>query len=287
MEPRDLPDNWPFRSVGRHLRVAPHDWWLIDTGRRDAPAVLLLHGLGASGHSFARMIPGLATRFRVLVPDLPGQGCSRAGARHRLGLATMAEDLAALCNALNAPPVAVIGHSAGAAIALQMALNGPVRAVVGVNAALGNFDGAAGVLFPIMAQGLAALPFASNAFARLWGNARTVDKLLSSTGSPLDAAGHAQYLALVRDPDHVRGALGMMANWRLQSLMTALPELTVPALLIASTEDRAVPCSVSKDAAGGMPLAEYREIPGGHLIHEETPDGLSAMILTWLAAQGL
>lgn len=287
MEPRDLPDSWPFRSAGRRLRVIPHDWWLIDTGPRDAPAVLLLHGLGASGHSFARMIPGLATRFRVLVPDLPGQGCTQAGARHRLGLATMAEDLSTLCNALNAPLAAVIGHSAGAAIALQMALNRPVRAVVGVNAALGNFDGAAGVLFPIMAQGLAALPFASNAFARLWGNARTVDKLLSSTGSPLDAAGRAQYLALVRDPDHVRGALGMMANWRLRSLMAALPVLTVPTLLIASTEDRAVPCSVSKDAAIIMPQTEYREIPGGHLVHEETPDGLSAMILTWLAAQGL
>jgi magnesium chelatase accessory protein len=282
MEPRDIPESWPFRSAARRLRAGPHDWWLIDTGPREAPAILLLHGLGSSGHSFRRMIPALAARHRVLVPDLPGQGVSRAGARHRLGLAPMAEDLVTLCRAVDARPAAVIGHSAGAAIALQMALGGETGAVIGLNAALGSFDGAAGVMFPIIARGLAALPFAASAFARLFGTEAKVNRLLADTGSPMDAEGRAQYLALVRDANHVSGALGMMAQWRLEPLMQALPGLQVPVLLIGTTEDRAVPCKVSREVAPHLPACEYRELPGGHLAHEEAADGLSGPILNWL-----
>ena len=282
MQPRDLPDSWPFRSAARRLRVAPHDWWLIDTGPKDAPAILLLHGLGASGHSFRRMIPGLAARHRVLIPDLPGQGLTRAGARNRLGLGPMAEDLTALCAAIGVPPAAIIGHSAGAAIALQMAVTGQTRAVIGLNAALGTFDGAAGVMFPMLARGLAAMPFAATAFARMFGTESQVSRLLAGTGSPLDPEGRAQYLALVRDPDHVAGALGMMAQWRLDGLMQALPRLQTPVLLVGTAEDRAVPCKVSRDAASHIPDCDYLEIPGGHLAHEEAADGLSALVLNWL-----
>jgi magnesium chelatase accessory protein len=282
MQPRDLPESWPFRSAARRLRVTPHDWWLIDTGPKDAPAILLLHGLGASGHSFRRMIPGLAALHRVLVPDLPGQGLTRAGARNRLGLEPMAEDLTALCAALEAPPAAIVGHSAGAAIALQMAVASQTSAVVGLNAALGSFDGAAGVMFPMLARGLAAMPFAATAFARMFGTESQVNRLLAGTGSPLDSEGRAQYMALVRDSTHVAGALGMMAQWRQDGLMQALPSLQTPALLVGTTEDRAVPCKVSREAAPHMPACDYMEIPGGHLAHEEAADGLSALILTWL-----
>ena len=73
LDPRTLPPDWPHRSAGRRLRAGSVDWWVIDTGG-PGPVVLLLHGLGASGHSFARMIPGLAAQFRVIVPDLPGHG---------------------------------------------------------------------------------------------------------------------------------------------------------------------------------------------------------------------
>lgn len=282
MDPACLPPDWPFRSDARRLRAGPHDWWLVDRGPPGAPVLLLLHGLGASGHSFRRMIPGLCDRWRVIVPDLPGQGCTRAGAAQRLGVLPMAEDLWRLCDALGVAPAAILGHSAGAALALQMALLRPVAAIVGINAALGRFEGAAGVIFPAVAQGLASLPFLPAVLARLWGTARRVDGLLASTGSPLDAEGRAQYLRLVRDPDHVAGALGMMAQWRLESLLVRLPEIRTRTLLIAGRGDRTVPPQVSRAAARRLPAAELREMAGGHLLHEEAEDGLSAPILAWL-----
>jgi magnesium chelatase accessory protein len=283
MTRRDVPQGWPFRQDARTLRVGLVDWYLIDIGPKDAAAIWLLHGLGASGHSFRQMIGPLAERFRVIVPDLPGQGYSRAADGRRFGLDPMAEDLAALSVALQVTLDAAIGHSAGAALALRLSELTDVKAVVGINAALGTFDGAAGLLFPLLAKGLAVAPFAASLFARLSGNMRTVEKLLTGTGSPLDAAGREMYVQLVRDPAHVAGALGMMAQWRLEPLMERLTWLSVPTLLLTGDRDNAVPPAVSDQAAAKMRKAEVRHLPNfGHLAHEEARDGLADVILPWL-----
>ncbi|MDO9640465.1 MAG: alpha/beta fold hydrolase [Pseudotabrizicola sp.] len=283
MDSARLPADWPYRTAARHIRVTPHDWWVIDTGPREGPVVLLLHGAGGSGHSFRALIPYLSDRYRVIVPDLPGQGCTRAGGMRRLGLDAMAEDLTRLCLSAGFAPQAVIGHSAGAAIALRMADVTPIKAIAGINAALGTFDGAAGVMFPLMARALAATPFVGAAVAKLWGNPASVARLLTGTGSPLDAAGQAQYVTLVRDAAHVGGTLGMMAQWRLDGLMARLPSLQEPVLLIASDRDNAVPPKVSRDAVQHMPNAAYAEIKGfGHLVHEEAADRVAEALLPWL-----
>lgn len=284
MDPARLPPDWPLRDSLRRVQSRPHDWCLADLGAQDAPALLLLHGAGGSAHSFRALAPLLAPHYRLIIPDLPGQGCTRTGSRSRFGLDPMAEDIATLCATLGVTPFAAIGHSAGAAIALRLAELVPLRGVAGINAALGSFEGAAGVLFPLLARALAAAPFVPNLVSRLWGTPQTVARLLASTGSPLDAAGQAQYLALVRDAAHVDGTLGMMAGWRLDALLARLPALATPALLIASTGDKAVPARISADAARRMPQARYAELQHfGHLVHEEAADAVAALLLPWLA----
>jgi magnesium chelatase accessory protein len=279
MNPSTLPADWPFKAHARLVTAGRHRFWTIETGPNDAPALFLLHGTGASGHSFRLTIPRLAEHHRVIVPDLPGHGCSATGFSGKLGLDAMAADLWALCDTLSIRPQAIIGHSAGAAIGLRMAETRPTQ-VIGINAALGEFDGAAGLLFPIMAKGLANLPFAATAITAFFGRPGTVERILAGTGSPLDPEGRAMYLRLVRDPDHVTGALGMMADWRLQGLLSRLPMLQSPVHLIATDDDRAVPPQVSQDAAKRLPNARLTLLPDlGHLPQEETPDGLSALIL--------
>lgn len=278
-----MPPDWPHRDRAHRVASRPHNWCVLDVG--EGPVVLLLHGAGGSGHSFRHLIPLLAPHFRVIVPDLPGQGFTRSGARSRYGIDAMAEDLAQLCATMNIFPSAVIGHSAGAALALRLAELLPLRAVVGINAALGAFDGAAGVMFPILAKVLAITPFIPHVVARLWGNTATVGKLLATTGSPLDDAGQAQYLTLVKDSSHVDGTLGMMAQWRLDTVMPRLLTQSVPVLLIASTGDKAVPARISREAAKQLPKGDYAEIPlRGHLVHEEAAGEVSARLLPWLTA---
>jgi magnesium chelatase accessory protein len=87
-------------------------------------AVLLLHGTGASAHSWRTLAPLLAARHDVIAPDLPGHGFTRAEGRRPLTLPAMAQALAALLRVLGVRPRWIIGHSAGAAIAAQMCLQG-------------------------------------------------------------------------------------------------------------------------------------------------------------------
>jgi pimeloyl-ACP methyl ester carboxylesterase len=47
-----------------------------EAGRKDAPALLLLHGFPSAGHMFRDLIPHLADRFHIVAPDLPGFGQS-------------------------------------------------------------------------------------------------------------------------------------------------------------------------------------------------------------------
>lgn len=278
--PHPAPPDWPHRAQSRSVQAAGHDWWVIDTGTPDEtrPVVLLLHGAGGSGHSFRHLIPEL-TGYRLIVPDLPGQGLTRTRPGARFGLEPMSHDVAALCREMNIAPDWIIGHSAGAAIALHLAERMPLKGVVGINAALGKFDGAAGVLFPLLARALAALPMVPQAVSALWGNPATVNRLLASTGSQIDPAGRTQYLALVRRSDHVNGTLGMMASWQLDGLLQRLPDQAVPVLLLVAEDDKTVPARISKDAAGRMPLAELAVMDrGGHLVHEVDAPAVAARI---------
>ena len=279
MTDHDPPSDWPQRAHARRIR-ARHDWWVVEHGQ--GPEVLLLHGAGGSGHSFRHLAPALAG-FRCLIPDLPGQGFTRAGSRGRFGIVPMAEDIAALCHAAGWQPRLVIGHSAGVPLALQLSTLMPLRSVIGLNAALGQFDGAAGFLFPLLARALAATPFVPSMVSRLWGNVSKVRALIEGTGSHLDAAGIAQYVTLVRRAAHVDGTLGMMAAWRVDRLMAGAARLTVPTLLVANAGDRVVPPKVSHEAARMLPRAEVREMPGlGHLSHEEDADAVLAVFADWL-----
>lgn len=64
--------------VTHHL-TSVHDGVKIfyrESGPKDAPVVLLLHGFPTSSHMFRNLIPALADRYRVIAPDYPGYGQS-------------------------------------------------------------------------------------------------------------------------------------------------------------------------------------------------------------------
>ncbi|TVS03099.1 MAG: alpha/beta fold hydrolase [Rhodobacteraceae bacterium] len=280
----ELPSDWPLREHSRIIRCRPHEWHVQVVG--EGPDVLLLHGAGASAHSFHRLMSHLPGH-RLIAPDLPGQGFTRAGGMPRLGLDEMADDLTVLCTDQGWRPMAIVGHSAGGAIALRMAEimpHGP-HAVIGINAALGPFDGFAGWLFPKLARAMASSPFAAAVVTRLSSNRKQVERLLIGMGSQIDQGGIDAYHRLVSRTAHIEGTLGMMAQWQLEPLLERLPQIAVPALLIGATRDRAVPPVVSLQASRALPRGEYAELADfGHLVHEEAPGEIAALILPFLEA---
>ncbi|MCA3510922.1 MAG: alpha/beta fold hydrolase [Rhodobacter sp.] len=282
--PARVPPDWPMRAASRAIHAPPHLWHVQVMGQ--GPLLLLLHGAGASTHSWRALAPLLAGQFTLVMPDLPGQGFSRQGNRQRLGLDAMAEDMAALLAGQAWVPRGIVGHSAGAALALRLTECLAVKpaGVVGINAALGNFEGLSGVLFPVLARLLALNPLVPPVFARLAGGEAQVRRLLSSTGSRIDPEGRRLYRRLVSDPAHVDGTLAMMAQWQLDGLIARLPAIAVPVLFLTGSNDRAVPPSCSRDAAARMHRARVEDFAGtGHLIHEEAAPVVAAAITAFLA----
>lgn len=278
---RDLP-TWPLHELSRRVFCRPHLWHVQETGA--GPLLLLLHGAGGSTHSWRALIPDLAARHRVVAIDLPGQGFTRPGTRQRMGLEAMAEDIARLALSEGWQPAAIIGHSAGGAIALQLAgvlktPDGGVPKVVGINAAIAPFDGLAGWLFPALAKLLVLNPLVPRLFALTSGHPARVRKLIEGTGSRLSDEGLALYARLIADRDHVDATLRMMAQWSLDRLLAALPAHPGEVLLLAGDRDRAVPPATADAAAARMRRARVRHLPGlGHLAHEEDPALLAGLL---------
>src|ERR687891_1089718 len=96
----------------------------VQEGR--GPVVVLVHGLGGFAASWRPTIEALAGQVTLLAPDLPGFGRS-AKPSIRYGLDFFAEALDAFLEALGVRPLALIGHSLGAGVALAWALRRPGR----------------------------------------------------------------------------------------------------------------------------------------------------------------
>jgi 3-oxoadipate enol-lactonase len=92
--------------------------------RGSGDPVLLIHGLGSSGADWAFQLPVLESRFRVIMPDLPGCGLSAVMAGG-YAIKGFAESLWALMDHLGVMQPNVIGFSLGGAVALEMALQRP------------------------------------------------------------------------------------------------------------------------------------------------------------------
>ncbi|MEI4231586.1 alpha/beta fold hydrolase BchO [Roseovarius sp. D22-M7] len=284
---RDLP-TWPLHDLSRRIRHRPHDWHVQEGGAGDT--ILLIHGAGGSTHSWRDMILPLAEEFHVVALDLPGQGFTRAGTRRRLGLPAMAEDIHALCDAQGWAPRAIIGHSAGAAIALDLARRmtgseGRPPDVIGINAALDRFQGVAGWLFPVLAKVLALNPLTATLFTFGGDPTTRARRLIRGTGSEIDARGFTCYGRLFSDRAHVDATLQMMAQWDVTRLLDHLPDITARCLLLTGAADSAVAPDVSARAAARLARAEVICMEGaGHLAHEEAPEAALAHIRRWLSS---
>jgi pimeloyl-ACP methyl ester carboxylesterase len=145
----------------------------------------------------------------------------------------MAGALAELLGVLELSPALAVGHSAGAAILIRMSLDGRLapKGIVSLNGALVPFRGGLSELFSPLAKLLFVNPLVPRLFA--WGAGEAaVARMIRDTGSTLDPEGIALYARLVRNPAHIAGALGMMADWDLKPLVRDLPRLSPPLLLV-------------------------------------------------------
>ncbi|OBX20583.1 alpha/beta hydrolase [Erythrobacter sp. QSSC1-22B] len=278
---------WPHRETSRFVEAGGLRWHVQQAG--SGPVLLMLHGTGGSSHSWRGMLLLLAEHFTIVAPDLPGHAFTSGRIAGGPTLPRVSAAIARLLQSLALEPALLVGHSAGAAIALQLVQDGMRVPVVGMSPALMPFPGLAARLFPALAKLLFVNPLVPSIFARIArGSGETGRFIERATASRIDAGGMRCYEMLLGNSEHCRGALAMMANWDLAALEATLPAIDVPVLLAHGDRDRAVPLSSARQACAALPRCELEVLAGlGHLAHEERSADAAALIRRFAARHAI
>ena len=257
------------------------DFTYRESGARDAPALVLLHGIGSTSAGWRLQYGPLGQHFRVVAWDAPGYGGSKPLAGEAPSVEAYAQALARLLDAL-AIKAAIIGtNSWGTPTGVVFARLFPrrVRALV-----LGGPAAGWGSLPPAEREQRVA---ARVALAASLG----MKKMREADADGLVAPGtRAEVLAWIKNADGLNAA-GYAQAARMLGAVDVPREaaaVTCPATVVVGEKDlRTPPETNARRIAAALPNASLQLIPGcGHLPHLEHPEVFNAAVLAMRKAVG-
>lgn len=291
MSTRLPPEEWfpagvPGITVRRvTLRTGP-TLRLLEAGPAEGPPLLLLHGWAVSAYLWRyNILPLAAAGYRVYAPDLPGHGLSDAPATAgSYTLPRFAEHVLALLDALGVERAPVCAQSMAGKIAVRVALDAPARV-----SQLLLFGPVGFGLIPPWQSLSPLIPTPSGAFIQRFVprtlvavvQQRVYGKLGFFTERDVD-----EYWAPSQFPAVVRANFQMLQEfpWGLWSEIT-LQALRLPTQVVFGTRDRTVRPKHAQRLAAALPQGQLTWITdGGHVVMEEIPERVNALILAALAA---
>jgi pimeloyl-ACP methyl ester carboxylesterase len=231
-------------------------------GSSSRPPVILIHGAGSNHLCWPAEIRRLRDTT-VYAIDQPGHGKSAGTAYHRVSSYQVAiiDFIAQL--ALNR--AVLVGHSLGAAIALQLAMEHPqhVAGLVCISSAASfQLDPTFINLFRVSQTQKKALEILNHYFSPRHGKTQWYPNLLKSLSTVRNSLWYADLRAI--------------ANFDLRS---QLSRITTPTLVLAGEEDPLVPFSDATYLARHLPNAIFKAFPQhGHLLMLEDPNGVAQEI---------
>ena len=255
------------------------------------PPLLLLHGHEQSATSWRWVIPTLARTHRVLALSLPGHGDTAPADGDYAPGADLARFVAAFLDTLHIdPPLDLVGHSAGGALALRLALADPqrIRSLTLVDSA-----GLGTEVHPLLA--LDTLPIIGELAIMLsrlpggdWGRTTMSTAMLFAQPWRAPAEFLTEQHALGRRPGQLEASTATARalfgpTGQRQILLEHLPTLTTPTLLIWGGCDYVLPAHHAQTAVNLLPDGRLAVFPDcGHLPHVEQPDRFAAVLGDWL-----
>jgi pimeloyl-ACP methyl ester carboxylesterase len=259
------------------------------------PLVLLLHGFPETSHAWRKQIPALATRFRVVAPDLRGYGGSekpKGIAAYRTSV--VAKDIVGLIHAFDAERAHVVGHDWGGAVAWAVAIEQPeaVDRLVALNC-------------PHPAVMAKALRSNWSQFRKSWyifafqvpwlpewalrrDGARALKQTLRGftkrpeTFTEMDLDEYARAFSA---PDAATAAINYYRAAVRSPVPTGMKKVRASTLIIWGEDDVALGIELTRGMEGLLerePRVEY--IPDtGHFVMEERPEEVNRLLLEFLA----
>lgn len=267
-------------------------------GNRDAPAILILDGIGCSGWAFRRIIPVLAERRRVVLMHYRGHGRSPAPPRPwNLGLHDLADDADACLDALGIRKAIVVGFSMGFQVALELykrhrdRVSGLVSLAGPSGRVLAQFQGTDvfGHVLPLI---LAATRQASDLTLRIWRSVLPNPTLLR-LGMQLQL--NTERIEVADIEFYLDQMARMSPELFMELLQEAarhcsddvLPRIRVPTLVIAGGMDRFVPLPTMRKVAFSIPGAQWVVLPeASHALPAEYPHEIAKHLLRFAESVG-
>ncbi len=241
--------------------------------RGEGPPVVLLHGLFGAGNNLGGVARSLDDRFRVLQPDLPNHG--RSGWTGRMDIPALAGLLDCWLLEQSVGRAALVGHSLGGKVAMQLALAKPQRvgALVVVDIAPAAYpprhDAVLAALEEVQRARVHSRAEAGRLLAARLEEERVIQFLLTSLrrqdGGEYDW--RFNLAAIRRDYDAISAAVTADASW------------DGPALFIRGAESDYIAETHRPLIAALFPQAELAELPDcGHWPHADQPERFNRLV---------
>lgn len=266
--PADLQTVGPWRL---HVR---------DSGPREAPAVVLLHGFGSSLQTWDTWARVLGRTHRVISLDLPGSGLSLPDPAHDYRDERSLQMLLALLDRLGIQRASMVGHSMGGRIAWTFAARHPERTDKLVLVAPDGFASAGFEYGKPMAVP-ASLGLIRHVLPRPL--LRMNLQAAYAREDTLTEALTTRYHELLRAPGARQAILERLQQTILQEPLPLLHRIQAPTLLVWGEADAMIPIGHAQDylrSIAGSRLAAFPDT--GHLPQEEAAQASAAAVADFL-----
>jgi 2-hydroxymuconate-semialdehyde hydrolase len=267
----------------RSARVSGGELAFIDEGDPEAPAVVLLSGGFTSSYVWRNLIPLLAPWMRVIAPDLLGSGDSETSDGADLGLGAHATRIRELLEGLGVERFALAGHGHGGGVALLLALDAEVDALILLDSIAFDAWPAPGVqelrthLDDVDADEVDA--WLRAALERGTRNGRLVKEDVD------------EYLRPFRGPDGLARFVRVARSFDGEGLIGLEPRLEaleIPALVLWGEEDTFVDVELAERLGDVLPWSSVALFPGcGHFLLEDAPERVGPIVFQWLRTKYL
>ena len=271
-----------FVDVGGGLSVH-----LRDTGPRDAPVLMLVHGSNADLHTWDPWAERLDKRYRVIRFDLPGHGLTGPSPKRQYGANAYADVVERVRTKLGVDQIVLAGNSMGGGVAWHYALAhaSHLAGLVLVDAS-GQPD--PGRSSPPLAFRIARIPVLRDLAAMITPRSLIAQSLPGvyydrrlATDAVVD-----RYWELLRYPGNRRATLDRFATPPDVATPERLRAIKVPTLILWGANDALIPVSSAHFFADNIPGAKLIVYPRtGHLPMEERAEQSATAVDRF--AQGL
>lgn len=241
----------------------------------EGPALFLFHSLLSDRASFDAIAPELARSHRVIAPELPGFGGSKAVSG---GLAAVADRMAEAVSEAGGKNAIVLGNGYGGFVALQMAIRHPTIASKFILADCG-------AAFP--EQGRKAFRTMATV-AEAKGLAAITDVAMRRLFAPEFQAAHPDLMRdrrdafLKTDPEVLKAACAQLAEL---DLRPELSKAKMPVLVLVGEHDEATPPPMSHELVALLPNARLKVLTGcAHVPQLQAPGAFLDAISDFLTA---